>query len=1146
MTTRPAQPTILAHTEYVVASPSLSIGQIIGHYRIVEHIGGGGMGVVYRAHDEQLDRDVALKVLPAGTLTDHTARRRFRKEALTLAKLNHPNIAMVFEFGSQEGLDFLVMELIPGETLEQKLKAGPLPYKDIVRLGLQLAEALTAAHAQGVVHRDLKPANLIVTPQGRLKILDFGLAGFVHTGTTGDITQSVSERNAVTGTLPYMSPEQLRSDPVDALSDIYSAGAVLYEMATGRRAFPESQAPRLIDAILHDAPSAPSTINPQISRTLEKVILKALEKDPARRCQSAEEIHAALEGMTVAITLPEAPQRRWPLVAGAGVFVLLLLGLLFLGLNIGHIRDRWLGNAFPAEQGPANVVPARSSVAVLGFKNVSGHPDVAWLSTGLSEMLTTELGAGEKLRMIPEENVARAKLDLSLSDADSFAQDTLQRVRKNLGSDFVVLGSYIDLGKAAGGQIRVDFRLQDARTGETVTTASVSGKETQLFDLVSKAGMQLRERLGAGEISAADASRTRASLPVNSDAARYYSEGVAKLRVFDASTATEFLRNAIASDPNFALAHSALAAAWSALGYDQRAKDEAKQAFDLSAKLSREDRLAIEGRYYESRQDWPKAIDVYHTLWTFFPDNLEYGLHLAAAQTESGKSKDALATIDSLRRLSPPASQDPRIDLAEEAAARGLSDFKRELAAATTAATKGEAQGARLLVARAKLAEARAYYSVGDRKASQAASEEAQRIFHAAGDRGGEATALHSIAQVLGDVGDPAAAMKMHEQVLSTCREIGDKRCMANTLNSIGVMLKDQADYPAAQKSYEQSIALRRELGDRSGEAISINNIAVLFFEQGRLTEAKKMYQQSLVISQELGEKRGIVRVLTNLGIVLQDLGELAESRKIQEQSLAMRRDIGDKTGIAIALNNLAVLQFYQGDLAGAQQRDNEQLDIERQAAGVQRGLAYALYVQGQILEAQGDLAGARKAHEDALAIRTRMGEKSTIAESRLRLAILSIEEGHPADAEQPAREIIPQARQEKQPDTEIFAETVLARSLLAQGKSAGADKEIKLAQGLAGRSENRLQAVDLAIIAAQVKAARGKPADALAQLQAPLAQATSRGVVPYEFEARLAMGQIEMKSGNASAGRAHLQSLHKDAASKGFGLIARQAAGQS
>src|SRR3989454_406296 len=218
-----------------MTAPFQLVGQVLGHYRIIEQIGAGGMGIVYRAHDEQLDRDVALKVLFAGMLADESARKRFRKEALALAKLNHPNIETVFEFGNQDDVDFLVTEYIPGITLDAKLAGGSLAETEVVRLGTQLAEGLEAAHQQGVIHRDLKPGNLRITPDGRLKILDFGLAQLMPHASQIGLTVTLTQSQQVTGTLPYMAPEQLRSEPLDFRSDIYAAGAVLYEMATGRR-----------------------------------------------------------------------------------------------------------------------------------------------------------------------------------------------------------------------------------------------------------------------------------------------------------------------------------------------------------------------------------------------------------------------------------------------------------------------------------------------------------------------------------------------------------------------------------------------------------------------------------------------------------------------------------------------------------------------------------------------------------------------------------------------------------------------------------------------------------------------------------------------------------------------------------------------
>ncbi len=322
------------------------IGKTLSHYRIVEKIGAGGMGEVYRARDEHLGRDVALKVLPTGTLADEHARKRFRKEAQALSKLSHPNIATVFDFDTQDGTDFLVMELVEGVTLSGRLASGSLPEKEITRLGMQLAEALEEAHERRVVHRDLKPGNVMVTAKGQVKVLDFGLAKLVQPVTGTATTESFTETQAAAGTLPYMAPEQLRGEQVDARTDIHALGAVLYEMATGQRAFSETHGARLIDAILHGTPPTPRAINPRVSSELENIILKCLDKDPAKRCQSVRELKDELNLLKGEIAPAVASAQRIiqtvrrPHVALAAGLVLVVLSLssIWLFKHAGKIR----------------------------------------------------------------------------------------------------------------------------------------------------------------------------------------------------------------------------------------------------------------------------------------------------------------------------------------------------------------------------------------------------------------------------------------------------------------------------------------------------------------------------------------------------------------------------------------------------------------------------------------------------------------------------------------------------------------------------------------------------------------------------------------------------------------------------------------
>jgi serine/threonine protein kinase/tetratricopeptide (TPR) repeat protein len=1040
------------------------IGQALGHYRIVEKIGAGGMGEVYRAHDSQLDRDVALKVLPAGTLSDETARKQFRKEALALAKLNHPNVETVHEFNMQDGVDFLAMELIHGSSLKEKLKEGPLPESQIILLGSQLAEGLAAAHEQHIVHRDLKPGNLMITPDGRLKILDFGLARLLQTPQNLDVTVSAATTTGVlSGTVPYMSPEQLRCLPVDVRSDIYAAGVVLYEMAAGYRPFPLLQRAELMSAILHQTPDRPSSRNRLLSPALESIIMKALEKEPGQRYQSARELLVVLQGVSAGS--PAAiPRSRFRLFATAGAAgTLLVIVGLGLGLNFGGLGDRLLRRASaPGRMLPSSPVKSRRSVAVLGFKNVSQRQDEAWLSTALAEMLTTELAAGEQLRAVPGENVARMKINLSLPETDSFGQDTLERIRKNLNADEIVLGSYVPLG---GSQIRVDLRLQDTRVGEILAVASVKGDEAQVDDLVGRAGTILREKLGVGAISPAQALAVKATLPQNRDAARFYSEGLQRLHQFDYLHARDLLQKAIEVEPQYALAHSALAVAWKGLGYDVKAKEEAKKAFDLSASFSREDRLWMEGQYREFTNDRAKAVETYRTLYEFFPDNLDYGLRFVSSQTTAGKGKDALATLDMLRKLPSASTESARIDLADAVASASLGDYKRQELYSGKSVAAADAQGARLLAAQARISHCSSLRYVGKPKEAISTCEDAQKIFEAAGDYGNAARALNNIAVVLMEQGDAAGARAKYQESLASTSRNGDKRSHAMALNNLAGVLTLQADFPGARKLLTESMDDFREIGDKRGVVTSLENIGIILTGEGKLGEAAKKYAEALNIAREMGNKSLI---------------------------------------------------------------------------------AYALYLSGEVYAHQGNLAAARKSEEQALQIRSELGEPRTISETQLSLANLSLEEKQYANAESLARDASAQLEKLNAVDDASVGYCILARVLAAEAKTADAQAAIEKAAALAQKGSDTGARLRIAIESALLRANSGAPADvseAKKAIQSALADATKENLAGIQLEARLTQGEVEMKSGDRTNGRAHLAALQKDATAKGFLLVARKAA---
>jgi DNA-binding winged helix-turn-helix (wHTH) protein/TolB-like protein len=750
----------------------------------------------------------------------------------------------------------------------------------------------------------------------------------------------------------------------------------------------------------------------------------------------------------------------------------------------------------------------RRSIAVLGFRNLSGRPEEGWLSTALAEMLSTELEAGEKLRLVSGEDVARSKLDLPLADIDSLNRDTLARLHRDLNSDLIVLGSYTALGEKPGTRIRLDLRLQDTAAGETIADIALIGNETDLFDLVSQAGSRLREKLGVEAVSPVEAVSVRASLPSNREAARLYSEGLARLRVFDALAARDLLQQAITADPKYSLAHSALAEAWSRLGYDKKAQQEAQQAYDLSANLSGEQKLVVEGRYREIDHEYEKAIEVYRALFTLFPDNADYGLRLAKMQTRAGKGHDALATVESLRKLAAPASEDPRIEIAEAVAWNVLGDSKRKEQPLARAVAKAKEQGSLLILADARQMQCRLFSAFGQLQNAVSACREARDIFATAGDRENEGRALLTWAQVIAQT-DVPEAIGLYQQAETIFRRNGSDTGLALVLDNLGLAYEGQGDPDTAEKMERQAVAIFRRIDDNRNLTLAIQNLAGDRLDQGDLRGAIQLYEESLQVGQE-------------------------------------NADPGYATLTGF---NIAVIYQLQGDLVGAKQGFERSLAIW-QKNGDQWGSPYAMLGLGSLLLEGGDFSGARKMYEQALVMRTPRGDKIPIAETQLALADLSLEEGHsPAEQEAAARQALEVFQKQKIRDDEIHAWCVLARALLAEGKIAAAKEAMQHARSLAVKSQNPNIRWPTAITAARIEAAEKESAHAPAgiaarkELAAIIAKSRELGYQGIEFDARLALAEIEMKAGQITAGRAHLAAVEADAKAKGYNLIARKAA---
>jgi serine/threonine protein kinase/tetratricopeptide (TPR) repeat protein len=1087
-------------------SHTFTPNEVVGRrFKILRFIGQGGMGEVYEAEDLELQERVALKTIRPEISSDERTVARFKQEILLTRKVTHRNVCRIFDlFRDQREsgeVIFVTMELLRGETLAERLRRqGSMSTAEALPIIEQMATALAAAHREGIVHRDFKSANVMLltaeSAEGapRSVVTDFGLARSISPG--GMATASLTGSGEFVGTPTYMAPEQLEGGPISRAVDIYALGVVMYEMVTGASPFTGDSPLAVALKRLKESPVSPRTHVPSLETRWEASILRCLEREPAKRFATATQVVTSIK--------EEAHKRQTQIQRSAILLASLVTAVLLVlvtGVYIYKAHERPpVASGLPPDL-PSGLTKARRSVAVLGFKNLSEHSDTNWLSTALSEMLTNELAAGEKLRTIPGENVARMRADLALADADDFGQSTLGRIRKNLGTDFVVIGSYFATGTESGGKIRLDLRLQDAVAGETVASVSDTGNQSELLDLVSRAGARLRDRLGAGGLSPLEATGARATQPANAEAQRLYAEGLEKLRLFDDLAARDLFVQAIAADSQHPLSHSGLATAWSGLGYKVKAQDEAKRALDLSAKLTREERLWVEARYRQTTNEGDKAVEIYRSLWNFFPDNLEYGLALAEAQTSAGKAKDAIVTLGSLRKLPAPASDDPRIDLAEASAAYELSDYRKTQAAAAKAGAEGTVRGARLLVAEARSQEGSALHRLGEPTRAVAALDEATQIYTSAGDRGAVASTMLAKGAVFGKQGDWTAAQKTFEDALTTFRQIGNKGGMASALNDIAEILRMERDFAGASRRYEEALPLFREVGHRIGVVASLNNIGALRSDQGDLVGARKMY----------------------------------------EEALAIAREDGDKHGGQTLLGNLAEVLFFQGDLTGAQKSADEALTAARQI-GVKHSEAVHLSLLGAILTTQSKLSEARKAYEEALAIRSELREKTAAAESRISLTALLIEEGRSSEAETASRAFVEEFGKEKAGDLEAQADLVQVRSLLALGRPQEARAAIEHATALSQQNQRLELQLSLSLQRGRVAAALGNSAEARRTLQDVHKKATTAAWVEYQLQALLALGEMELKTADSAGDRAQLKTLETQATSKGFVLIARKA----
>src|SRR5580698_960960 len=1091
-----------------VSAAILQLGDVLGgRYEILQLLGEGGMGAVYKAKDRELDRFVALKVIRRDLASNTAIVTRFKQELLLSHQVTHKNVIRIYDLADADGIKFITMEFIEGADLRRLLmERGRFTPEEAVETIRQVCFALYAAHTVGVIHRDLKPQNIMRDLQGRTLVMDFGLARSVE-------SEGMTNTGALVGTMEYMSPEQAVGKELDQRSDIFALGLVFFELLTGNTPYKADTAIASLLKRNQERAISATEIDATIPRGLSDIVGKCLERDLAERYQTVQEILNDLDAwqgkrpvsasaISAPLPTPKKALPIWQWAAAVLAIVLAVAGWMF--------RGKLLPNTGKTAHGPV------ASLAILPFRNASGDASLDWLGSSLAEMLSTDVGQSASLRTVSSDRLHQVLRDLHVNPSSQLDPQMLKQLGEFSNAQTLVWGQYVKVGD----QIRIDATLQDLKRERTSSLKAEAQSEKDLLGAVDRLAQSIRENLALSPeiVKELQAQAFRPSSK-STEALRDYNQGIELVRQGNNLEAQKKFDSATQEDSEFALAFSRLAQTYASLGYDNEAERYSRRAVELSAPLPSSEKYLIEASNARIQNDTQKAIAAYQNIVKVSPEDPDIQFTLASLYEDANDFDNARA------HLAQVLEQDPkyvdallasgRVEIKSGNPQNGLDFLNRALTLAIQLDNQEEKAAILQAIGVA--------YRLTDKPQEALRNyQESMAIKKQIGDKRGIAVSLNESAQAQVMLGQRDAALASYKEALQIRREIGDKRGVADTLNDLANFYQDAAQPDEALKLYKEALQSNRDLADESGQAMILNNIGTSYLSKGQYQDALTYYQQALQLREKLKVPDDIAETIRNLAATDTKLGQYDEALSQYLKALDLRRTTGDKRGAAVTSYDMGSVFAYQGRYGAA-------LNARQEALKTFRDLKDRSYWMGEILSGYGESlvqAGrgdeAKASLDEGLALAREL-KNDSLTSQLLRYQGDSVSYGGDYKA---ARELYEQSLQSatraKDAENTLLSKLALARNDLQQGHSSAAISALKNLSQEAESQGLKYEAVQCSLDLGEALINTKAVPQARVELERALTRSEKLGLRSLQARAEYLLATVSRLSGSNSLALDH------------------------